>query len=410
MDKSSCHDGQVSRRNLAPRWSLEGRSASDVHRGVPVGVAQVATRAAPKDGTPSDSTAGTSGALLAHASRMDQNDKPLVLAGHRLERRSESAVWQPFGLAVPLPSTTTSMIQVLQVLDGDERVVAPGQVHDFVRHLLAPSLREIPFFPSQSPQSLSGISAPFCSVREELGTSQGDVSLSVADVLAEVQLLQDVAALADNRHRSKPLYPDVNAKDRVVIPPEEFGLVVMLRGNEELPCAEPERGSPPAVFQRLREPPVCPVHSNRYGDPFLQGPDRDDGVASSGRRDGSRARYIVRDGDATDRTTVLQYWGRVPEQGAGDHAGDPESPDVVVERLLKGNLLVFPPLLYHEGEGLFVSHEQFVEHLLLASARTKKIQYERLLDDPVQSQRPENRSCDSHKSPPATRSSHHQSM
>jgi hypothetical protein len=401
MDKNSCHDRQVSRRNLAPSWSLNGRSASDVHRGVPVSVTQIAACAAPKDGTPSDSPAAASGVLAAGASRVDRDDKSAVLARHGFERCSKSAVRQPLGLAVTLLSPT-SMIQVLQIFNRDERVVFLREFEYLMGDLFTSRLCEMPFFLAELSQGVSGISAPFRSMREEFRAPQRDVSLPVADVLAEVELLQDLPALVENGDSGEPLHPHIHAQNRVILPSEKFGLIVVLHGHKDLAGAESECGSSPTIFRRPHEPPVRPVDRNRYGDSSLQSSEGDDGVAPFGLYNVSRARYVVWDIDPVYNTTVLQYRRGVSEKRTGNHAGDSEFPDPFVERLLKGNLVSLLLLLDHEGEGLSVSRRQFTKQLPLASARRKKIQDERLLNDSVQFQRPQNGPGDLHITPHAS--------
>ena len=355
MDKSPSVDREVSLRNLGDKKSfglgmIFSRPESDINRGVAVSVSLIPAFSTFEDRTIPYALSSTFRADVRGSSWMDCDDKPAILPCHRLERRSEPAVWHAFSFAVTLP-IGSGVLQPFEVFYGYEGVVSFSQLDDFMGNLPATGSIVVAFTFSESSRCLSRIPASSVSIASQYATPKAEVSLSISNILTKVELPQNFAFTVDYGYCCQPFNSNINADNRLIV---SLDWKLLLENYVDSVLVKPKESCPVPFFQQLFISLVSPIHSDWNGNSAIKSYEADYRVAFSGRCKVSTPWDVEGNCNVAYFSAVVQYGCSILEQVVGDLAVQPKLSDLLVKEPLKFRLRCFDALSYNKRECLSI--------------------------------------------------------
>jgi len=375
MDKSPSVDREVSIRKLGEEsfglGMFHARSDGDVHRGVSVSVCLIPTVRASKDRPIPYAFVPASGAYMRRVSWVNCDHEYAILPSHRFECHSEFVVGHSFGFAVAFP-ITSRFVQMFEVFNRDEGVVAFSEFNDFMGDLPAACSRVVAFVSSKSSKCLFGVPTALIGIAFELASSKADVALTVSHIFTQIQLLQHLSLAVNDGYCRQSLGAYIDTNYSIIVFSDR---IVFLEDYVDSSAVELKEGRLVALTQQFLESPICTVHGDGNGDSSVQCSETDYGVTVLCRSKVPASRNIVWYRNvAPHPPPIIQNGYSVLEEVAGNLAVETIFPNSSIEKALEFHSACFDVLRDHERESFSIGVSKIVYCLLLNPRGFQKIQ------------------------------------
>ena len=376
-DKSSCVDRQVSLRNLGEKEAIvrmaDARPESDVHGCIAIRIYDIPTTRALKTCPVSGSFSSASGACVGCASWRDCNHEPTVLPSHAFECHSKLVIGHPLGLTIAF-SVTSCLVEVFEIFDSNERIIFLGKFDNLVSDLPTSCSSVVVLVSSEPSESLSGIPTSLVGMAHEFGAPEIDISLSVANILPKVELLENFALSTNHGCCCKPFDSNINTYDSIII---FLHFILFLESDMNSTMVDPEESSGVSLFQQCLISPMSPISGNRDGDSTIVGSNGYNRVAIFSGGKFPTSGDIIGYCNLSDLSTIVQNCYSIFEKVVGYLAMKSKPPNIFVEHALEFGSFDFDILRYNEGECFFISPFKLYQLLLLNFCRLKQVQCQR---------------------------------
>ena len=272
MCKNPWVDRQVSIRKLGLEemgvgMEVEARPDGDVNRSVSVRVCFIPALRAYKIFVFTDTNTSTSGTNFRGILRANGHYKNTILPCNSFECHSKLCVGHSFGFPVGLP-VPVSPTEIREVFYGNEGIIQFSKVNDLVCDLPASGGRIVSFIAFEPFESFLCLSISiFRSIGQKFASAEAYVSLLMANVLSEVELLEDFTITIEKGNGGKGIYAYINTYDSIIFLGD---FKVLSYSNEYMFSIKSEECGFPTIIYELHESAVCSIYCDRYNNSTIE--------------------------------------------------------------------------------------------------------------------------------------------
>ena len=316
MCKNPWVDRQVSIRKLGLEeigvgMEVEARPDGDVDRSVSVRVCFIPALRAYKIFVFTDTNTSTSGTNFRGILRANGHYKNTILPCNSFECHSKLCVGHSFGFPVGL-SVPVSPTEIREVFYGNEGIIQFSKVNDLVCDLPASGGRIVSFIAFEPFESFLCLSISiFRSIGQEFASAEAYVSLLMANVLSEVELLEDFTITIENGNGGKGIYAYINTYDSIIFLGD---FKVLSYSNEYMFSIKSEERGFPTIIYELHESAVYSIHCDRYNNSTIETCYGDYRIAPTSCCEFTASWDIEWDINTIDMAIIIEYSNGIFEQ------------------------------------------------------------------------------------------------
>ena len=368
IGKNPCVDRQVSIRNLGfekdiGSMQFQTRPDGDIDRSIPVCVPFVSTSGAMEVSPVTDTHISTSRTLLRSISGIHRFNQYPILPRNTFECHSEGCIGHSFGFSVRF-SVPFRSVEMFQIFNTYESVIIFSEIDNLMSDLVTMGSNIVSLVSFQFPQFLNGVLAPFVSIGIESAPSDRNVSLSIPNILSEIELFENLPISVDYGYGGQSFDTHIHPNNSIIT----FSYYdLSLESNIDTLTIKSKEGGAISLFYEGLKSSVCTIHSNGYGDSFPHASERDDGIFTPCNTEFSASWNIKWDTDISNLTTVSEDGNGIFEQ-IDSNLGMKAVflPDIIIEESMKTETSVLLTAFGNDiFKGVSICSNQAVDEKLL---------------------------------------------